>query len=1268
MGVLESIGNQFCLDMLELSSDRICILDCEGRVHFANKAFRDKFVFEEDQDAHFPLNGVFRVEDFSRFTQMLLKAKKSEGSLQFIGIGKEEAPVIVTVKRVPSSDLKEDLFYCLFRPEERYQAPMAKINQLLSLYDFQEDTTMTISTEHKAISVIGEMAGANAAYWCPYDKKKEKFGFMPWRGDIPFGKEEEIFWFTMPLRGEKGQEESMNHYDYFPHISEDFLLELIPMEIRKELTDGVDLHCMIVGEGEEPFGAVLISQKEFQTQEQILWNLFLSQLKSYVKTKREYYFFREQFYKYKFGINAIGVATWEWDIRSNSIIFSRKWAEIMGFRYEELSERIEDWKNRWHPEEREENERLLEAYLSGEIQSYSPIYRMQHRDGHWKWLMTRGHLVRDRLGNPVTISGFHVDITESETMRAHFLQEKEKYLDIIEATRAGTWEWNIQTGENIYNERWAEIVGYTLKELEPITDDTWASLVHPDDLVRSDEIVQSLFYREKEYYSMECRMRHKDGHWVWVLDKGKVVRWTEDGKPLQMFGTHIDITEAKLLEMEVKQREDNYRLLVESSYDIVYRLDKDGILLFISAAWEKVLGHSIKEALGQSFEPYVHKDDLHRIQKFFRHIEHTGKRMETADYRLLHKDGSYHWFTTNAVPILDEAGIVIGFTGIARDTTEVKKANLKILEQKDELERFFRVNLDFFCITDSRGIFLKVNDAWEKFLGFKVKHIRGQNALQFVHPEDLDLLKESISQMIEDKKEGSFTLRFRRADESYVMLEWKAQYIDNLIYAAARDVTEKKKLQENLYIEKELFRTTLLSVGDGVIATDETNKVLLMNTAAQEMTGWRMEEALGRPIDEIYKVIYEDYDAAESGFSDSRIYYRSGESSDRILLAKDGRKLPVEENISPIKGSDQGITGIVTVFRDITPKIEKQKQTEYLSYHDVLTGLYNRRFAEDMLKRIDLNRNLPLSVMVMDLNGLKLTNDAFGHDLGDLLLMKSADIMKSHLREGDVLSRMGGDEFMVLMPKTSLKEAEDVKTKILKEADACEVGPVQISLAIGIATKTLKHQNIQEVVKVSDNNMYREKLKYGKIMKNKMIETILASIGEKFPKEKEHLHHVAMIAKSIGEAMGMSKEAQERLFTAGKLHDIGKINVPKEILLKAGPLSYEEYEVVKKHAETSYQIIKSVEDYGYLAEDVLYHHERFDGKGYPEGLKGQEIPLHSRILNIADAFEAMTHERTYSRKRSLKEAAEELRAHAGTQFDPQIVEIFLGQVLKIEKH
>lgn len=1268
MGVLESIGNQFYFDMLELSSDRICIVDFEGKVLFTNKAFREKFFIEDAQDSHFPLNGVFRVEDFSRFSQILSRAKRSENPLHFVGIGKDEVPVMVTVKKVPSTQLCEDYFYCVFRPENLYQAPVVKINQLLSLYDWQEDSSLAVSIEQNAIEVMGEMAGAAAAYWCPYDKKKEKFGFMKQSGQGFLEKEEKIFWFTLPLSVEKNQEETVDYYDDFPRIFGNALLESIPIEIRMEIYDGSDLHCIIVGNGEELFGAVLISQKEFQAHQQILWSLCLSQLKSFVKTKREYQFFREQFYKYKFGINAIGVATWEWDIRSNTIIFSRKWAEIMGFEYEELSERLEDWKDRWHPEERQENERLLEAFLSGEIQSYSPIHRMQHRDGHWKWFMTRGHLVRDRLGNPITISGFHVDITESETMRAHYLQEREKYLDIIEATRAGTWEWNIQTGENIYNERWAEIVGYTLEELEPITDDTWANLVHPDDLVRSDEIVQSLFYREKEYYSMECRMRHKDGHWVWVLDKGKVVRWTEDGKPLQMFGTHIDITEAKLLEMEVKNREDNYRLLVESSYDIVYRLDKNGIFEFISAAWEKVLGHSIKESIGQSFEPYVHKDDLPRIQEFFWHIEHTGQRMETADYRLLHKDGSYHWFTTNAVPILDEAGLVIGFTGIARDTTEVKEANLKILEQKDELERFFKVNLDFFCITDSRGVFLKVNDAWEKFLGLKVKNLLGQNALQFVHPHDLELLKDAISQMIEDKKDGSFTLRFRRADESYVMLEWKAQYTDNLIYAAARDVTEKKKLQENLFIEKELFRTTLLSVGDGVIATDETNRVLLMNTAAQEMTGWTLEEAAGRPIDEIYKVIYEEYDLAHDSFSESRAHYRSGESNDRILLAKDGRKLPIEESISPIKGSDQGITGIVTVFRDITPKIEKQKQTEYLSYHDVLTGLYNRRFAEDMLKRIDLNRNLPLSVMMMDLNGLKLTNDAFGHDLGDLLLIHSARIMRTHLREGDILSRMGGDEFMVLMPKTSMKDAEEVKSKILKEADACEVDSVQISIAVGIATKTLKHQNIQEVVKVSDNNMYRDKLKYGKIMKHKMIDTILDRLREQYPKENEHLHHVAMIARSIGEAMGMSHEAQDRLFTAGKLHDIGKIKVPREILLKAGPLTYEEYEVVKKHAETSYQIIKSLEEYGYLAEDVLYHHERFDGKGYPEGLKGDEIPLHSRILNIADAYEAMTHERTYSRKKSLEEAAEELRAHSGTQFDPQIVDIFIRQVLKIEKN
>ncbi len=273
------------------------------------------------------------------------------------------------------------------------------------------------------------------------------------------------------------------------------------------------------------------------------------------------------------------------------------------------------------------------------------------------------------------------------------LEEKENFADIIEATRAGTWEWNVQKAETKYNERWAEIAGYSLSELRPITSETWRKLVHPDDLIKSDKEIESLFYKEKEYYSLECRMKHKMGHWIWVLDKGKVVSWSEDGRPLQMVGTHTDITESKLLELEIRKSEDDYRFLVDSSYDIIYRLQLDGRFTFLSKAWEELLGYTVEEAVGELLQPYVHPEDLPRIYDFFNQISKSGEQMESRDYRLRHKNGGYNWFMTTAVPIWNSNDEIIGFTGTARDITDVKEANLALIKQKEELESFFTVNM-----------------------------------------------------------------------------------------------------------------------------------------------------------------------------------------------------------------------------------------------------------------------------------------------------------------------------------------------------------------------------------------------------------------------------------------------------------------------------------------------------------------------------------------------------------------------------------------------
>jgi diguanylate cyclase (GGDEF)-like protein/putative nucleotidyltransferase with HDIG domain len=318
---------------------------------------------------------------------------------------------------------------------------------------------------------------------------------------------------------------------------------------------------------------------------------------------------------------------------------------------------------------------------------------------------------------------------------------------------------------------------------------------------------------------------------------------------------------------------------------------------------------------------------------------------------------------------------------------------------------------------------------------------------------------------------------------------------------------------------------------------------------------------------------------------------------------------------------------------------------------------------EDSMKRLDSKRNIPFSIIVVDVNGLKLTNDAYGHSMGDKLLVKVAEILKKSCREDDIICRVGGDEFLVLLPGTNTIEAEEIKNRIIETSHKTSLDSVIISLALGHATKKPKDKDILETYKEADNNMYKNKLKYGKIMRNKTIETVLVNINNKYDHEQIHTQRVSQYCESIARAMNLNSQEIEDSKVAGTLHDIGKIIVPPEILSKEEKLSYEEWETIKKHTITGYQLLKSVDEYSHLAEAVLHHHEKLDGSGYPEGLLEDEIPLLSKIIAVADTYEAMTANRPYQKKKTKEEAVAELKKHAGIQFDVKIVDIFVNRVL-----
>lgn len=347
------------------------------------------------------------------------------------------------------------------------------------------------------------------------------------------------------------------------------------------------------------------------------------------------------------------------------------------------------------------------------------------------------------------------------------------------------------------------------------------------------------------------------------------------------------------------------------------------------------------------------------------------------------------------------------------------------------------------------------------------------------------------------------------------------------------------------------------------------------------------------------------------------------------------------------------------MIRDITERKTLEKRLEHLSYHDQLTGIYNRRFFEEEIHRLNVHRNLPLTLMMADVNGLKLVNDSFGHAVGDRLLIEVSKLIKAGLREDDIVSRIGGDEFVVIFPNTTSEKAEEIATRINELASKEKVESLDISISFGWASKCTEEEDIQDVLKKAEDYLYKKKLFESPSIRSKTILTIIHTLHEKNKREEAHSHRVSAICEHIGRHLGLTDSKVKELKNLGLLHDIGKIAIDEHMLNKPGRLTEDEWNEMAKHPEIGYRILSTVNEMAEMAESVLAHHERWDGKGYPKGLKGEEIPLHARIICLADAFDAMTSDRSYRLAMSHETAIEELRRNSGTQFAPEIVAAFL---------
>lgn len=472
---------------------------------------------------------------------------------------------------------------------------------------------------------------------------------------------------------------------------------------------------------------------------------------------------------------------------------------------------------------------------------------------------------------------------------------------------------------------------------------------------------------------------------------------------------------------------------------------------------------------------------------------------------------------------------------------------------------------------------------------------------------------------------------------------------------------ERRAIQEKLFEERSKYLQTLISIGDGVMVVDPTGKIEMLNKVAQDLTGWSMEEAEGKHYKEVLILSHEDSrmeitDPIEKVMKTDHIQELKNHA---LLTAKDGTKYHMEDSAAPIKDEKGNTIGVVLVFRDVSEKKEQSKEIEYLSFHDALTGLYNRRFLEEELKRLDVERNLPISIIMGDVNGLKLTNDIFGHAQGDEFLKKIADVMRNVCRGDDIIARWGGDEFVILLPKTSIEQARQIKHRIKTEFARDSVKVIRGNISLGCDVKTSPDQSIMECLEIAEDKMYAAKIMERDDFKSTTLKSIITTLHNNSPREEAHAKRVSHWCEELGKRLAVSDVKVRKLKDAGYFHDIGKIVLENKLLDKSYQLNEEELVETKKHTIMGYRILNAFDDTMSLADAVLYHHERWDGTGYPKGLKGEEIPFSARVIAIADCYDCfLNHPEDEEISKLSRNPILHLEKSEG-QFDPEIKKEFI---------
>ncbi|MGE4453638.1 MAG: diguanylate cyclase [Sphaerochaeta sp.] len=761
----------------------------------------------------------------------------------------------------------------------------------------------------------------------------------------------------------------------------------------------------------------------------------------------------------------------------------------------------------------------------------------------------------------------------------------------------------------------------------------------------------------------------------------------------------LQVRLTRRLKNEKSQQERSLSLLkqfLNADNRYSYIKDADGRFLVVNENLCQFLGYPEKEILGKSIAEVSNPAFAAFMD------EHDQKAVEAQVPLVQENQWDGRMYHTTKFPLLLPGG-TIGLGALVLDVTE-RRHQEQIL--KDNLERAAKFSqllsssiknptdkletaLNMVCVQSGSALalLLLINESTASMRiirtgdGKDHYHIPLQGSIPI--PESiLERYKEQAGEnsffIVNEERRGEPLLSYLANEETtiqrmlacickvddepsgiLILADCERPYRDaegfqfQLLFSGIWANVLKAEKEHALQASQKSLRLILDSTAEGIFGTNAEGLCTFCNASCLRLLGYTDErELLGRNMHQLVHHSTKEGIAIEEATCPIRSSLVKGVGlsiESEGFWRKDGSWFAVLCYSYP-QMQDGNVIGSVITFLDNTERQQNLEKIAFLSFHDQLTGLYNRSYADEAMIRLDTEEHFPLSIIIGDVNGLKLTNDIFGHTSGDRLLITIAKCLRTACRTSDMVSRIGGDEFLLLLPRTDSEEADEIIKRIegQLEKERVEVGKRSISL--GSATKTAAQQTIQSVFDQAEDQMYRRKTLRRAETQKQQLQRLREMLWEKAPSERHHAMQVKNHAAHLAELLGLNDEEKSRLMRAGFYHDIGKVVLDPALIIakKRDALMQKNYQ---EHVSAGYRILNMFSETVDLAPLVLHHHEWWDGSGYLKGLKGAEIPFYSRILRLAEVWE-----REHLDLATPEKIKEVLRELAGIEVDPYLVE------------